>query len=209
MKINEKLNTVIKDASNIYFTSDTHFGHDNIIKFCHRPFKDVEEMNSELIRRWNEKVGPDDTIFHLGDFAFGGSDIWNNTLKQLNGHKILIIGNHDNKNFRPDYEKYFDYICQQLQLFVNGRKIYLNHYPFLCYGGSWRNYKNAVWQLFGHVHSGPNNNGADDSRLDILFPYQYDVGVDNNNYYPVSFAEIQEKIDKQCLKSKYLKLTEV
>ena len=48
-------------------------------------------MNSELIHRWNEKVGPDDTIFHLGDFAFGGSDIWTNTLKQLNGHKILIM----------------------------------------------------------------------------------------------------------------------
>ena len=97
----------------------------------------------------------------------------------------------------------------QLQLNIENRSVYLNHYPFLCYGGTWRTPVNAVWQLFGHVHSGPNSNGADDSRLDILFPYQYDVGVDNNNYYPVSFAEIQEKIDKQCLKSKYLKLTKI
>lgn len=196
MKINEKLNTVIKDASNIYFTSDTHFGHDSIIKFCHRPFKDVEEMNSELIRRWNEKVGPDDTIFHLGDFAFGGSDIWNNTLKQLNGHKILIIGNHDIKNLREGYMQYFDYVGPQLLLNIEERSVYLNHYPFLCYGGSWRSPKNAVYQLFGHVHSGPTSSGLDTERLVSLFKYQYDVGVDNNNFTPISWNEVKNKIQE-------------
>lgn len=196
MKINEKLNTVIKDASNIYFTSDTHFGHDNIIKFCHRPFKDVEEMNSELIRRWNEKVGPDDTIFHLGDFAFGGSDIWNNILKQLNGHKILIIGNHDIKNLREGYMQYFDYVGPQLLLNIEERSVYLNHYPFLCYGGSWRSPKNAVYQLFGHVHSGPTSSGLDTERLVSLFKYQYDVGVDNNNFTPISWSEVKNKIQE-------------
>lgn len=196
MKINEKLNTVIKDASNIYFTSDTHFGHDTIIKFCHRPFKDVEEMNSELIRRWNEKVGPDDTIFHLGDFAFGGSDIWNNILKQLNGHKILIIGNHDIKNLREGYMQYFDYVGPQLLLNIEERSVYLNHYPFLCYGGSWRSPKNAVYQLFGHVHSGPTSSGLDTERLVSLFKYQYDVGVDNNNFTPISWSEVKNKIQE-------------
>lgn len=196
MKINEKLNTVIKDASNIYFTSDTHFGHDSIIKFCHRPFKDVEEMNSELIRRWNEKVGPDDTIFHLGDFAFGGSDIWNNILKQLNGHKILIIGNHDIKNLREGYMQYFDYVGPQLLLNIEERSVYLNHYPFLCYGGSWRSPKNAVYQLFGHVHSGPTSSGLDTERLVSLFKYQYDVGVDNNNFTPISWNEVKNKIQE-------------
>jgi calcineurin-like phosphoesterase family protein len=196
MKINEKLNTVIKDASNIYFTSDTHFGHDNIIKFCHRPFKDVEEMNSELIRRWNEKVGPDDTIFHLGDFAFGGSDIWNNILKQLNGHKILIIGNHDIKNLREGYMQYFDYVGPQLLLNIEERSVYLNHYPFLCYGGSWGSPKNAVYQLFGHVHSGPTSSGLDTERLVSLFKYQYDVGVDNNNFTPISWSEVKNKIQE-------------
>lgn len=196
MKINEKLNTVIKDASNIYFTSDTHFGHDDIIKFCHRPFKDVEEMNSELIRRWNEKVGPDDTIFHLGDFAFGGSDIWNNILKQLNGHKILIIGNHDIKNLREGYMQYFDYVGPQLLLNIEERSVYLNHYPFLCYGGSWGSPKNAVYQLFGHVHSGPTSSGLDTERLVSLFKYQYDVGVDNNNFTPISWSEVKNKIQE-------------
>ena len=196
MKINEKLDTVIKDTSNIYFTSDTHFGHENILKFCHRPFKDVEEMNSELIRRWNEKVDPDDTIFHLGDFAFGGSDIWNNTLKQLNGHKILIIGNHDIKNLREGYMQYFDYVGPQLLLNIEERSVYLNHYPFLCYGGSWRSPKNAVYQLFGHVHSGPTSSGLDTESLVSLFKYQYDVGVDNNNFTPISWNEVKNKIQE-------------
>ena len=61
-----------EDGSNIFFTSDTHFHHDNIIRFCNRPFKDVYHMDEELIKRWNEKVGPDDIIYHLGDFAWGG-----------------------------------------------------------------------------------------------------------------------------------------
>ena len=183
-------------SGEVYVISDTHFGHENILKFCHRPFKDVEEMNSELIRRWNEKVDPDDTIFHLGDFAFGGSDIWNNTLKQLNGHKILIIGNHDIKNLREGYMQYFDYVGPQLLLNIEGRSVYLNHYPFLCYGGSWRSPKNAVYQLFGHVHSGPTSSGLDTERLVSLFKYQYDVGVDNNNFTPISWNEVKNKIQE-------------
>ena len=153
-------------------------------------------MNSELIRRWNEKVGPDDTIFHLGDFAFGGSDIWNNILKQLNGHKILIIGNHDIKNLREGYMQYFDYVGPQLLLNIEERSVYLNHYPFLCYGGSWRSPKNAVYQLFGHVHSGPTSSGLDTERLVSLFKYQYDVGVDNNNFTPISWSEVKNKIQE-------------
>ena len=60
-----------KDAEKIFFTSDTHFGHENIIKYCKRPFKDVKEHDAELIRRWNEKVPEDGIVFHLGDVAFG------------------------------------------------------------------------------------------------------------------------------------------
>ena len=66
----------ISDGSRVFFTSDTHFSHATIIKFCQRPFKDVSHMNDELVQRWNEVVGPDDIVFHLGDFAWGGSDVW-------------------------------------------------------------------------------------------------------------------------------------
>lgn len=86
---------------------------------------------------------------------------------------------------------------------VEGRKIYLNHYPFLCYAGVYRDPKGLVFQAFGHIHSGPNKNGEDIPRLVYSFPTQYDVGVDNNNYEPISWQELNEKIQKQLLKNKF------
>ena len=189
-----KISYTEEEAKHLFFTSDTHFGHENIIKFCNRPFANAKEMNETLINNWNRVVGPDDTIFHLGDFAFGGSYLWNNMLDRLNGHIHLIIGNHDRKNLRQGYVQKFDGIYPQLQLSIDGRSVYLNHYPFLCYGGSYRGDKNAVWQLFGHVHSGPFSTGKDDERLKMLFPYQYDVGVDNNNFTPISWEDVKIRI---------------
>lgn len=126
-----------------FFTSDTHFGHANIIRFCNRPFQNVEEMNEVLIENWNKVVSKDDTVFHLGDFAFGGSSVWNSIIPRLNGHINLIIGNHDRKNLRQGYMLYFDMVVPQLQIEIEDNSIYLIHYPFLCYGGSYR----GVWQL--------------------------------------------------------------
>lgn len=83
-----------------------------------------------------------------------------------------------------------------MQISIETRSIYLNHYPFLCYGGIYRKPEDAVWQLFGHVHSGPNSAGADAARLPYLLPTQYDVGVDNN-YTPVSYAQVKCIINKQ------------
>lgn len=81
---------------------------------------------------------------------------------------------------------------------VDKQKIYLNHYPFLCYGGSY----DDTWQLFGHVHTRRNNTGKDASRLSMLLPTQYDVGVDNNDFTPVSFAQVKAIIGKQIEQSK-------
>ena len=91
----------------------------------------------------------------------------------------------------------FEGVSHQMILKIDGRTVYLNHYPYLCFGGAWRKPENAVYQLFGHVHSGPNCGGTDTNRLVNLFPYQYDVGVDNNNYTPVSWQQVQEIIQKQ------------
>jgi calcineurin-like phosphoesterase family protein len=184
-------------AKNTFFTSDTHFGHANIIRLCNRPFKDVEEMNEKLVENWNRVVPEDGTVFHLGDFAFGGSALWNSIIPRLNGQIYLIIGNHDRKNLRQGYMDKFVGVLPQMQIQIEKRSIYLNHYPFLCYGGSYRNDADAVWQLFGHVHSGPTSSGLDCGRLVHLFPYQYDVGVDNNNYTPISWTEVKEKIQHQ------------
>ena len=181
------------DGDKVFFTSDTHFYHSNIINFCGRPFKNVEGMNETLIANWNSVVGPDDIIFHLGDFCLGGSAEWTNILNRLNGKIYLIVGNHDIKTLRQGYYSRFEHIAMQMHIEVGKQKIYLNHCPFLCYGGAYRD----TWQLFGHVHTSKQNTGIDAPRLHMLFPTQYDVGVDNNNFTPVSFEEVKRIIERQ------------
>lgn len=195
---NDDINYSFEDGSKVWFTSDTHFFHENILKFCNRPFRNVEHMNECLIEAWNSLIGPDDTVFHLGDFCWGGSANWTSILQRLNGHIHLIIGNHDVKNLRSHYLKYFESISFQKQITVEGRKIYLNHYPLLTWGGIYRREEDQIWQLFGHVHSGPNNEGGQDStRLQHLLPLQYDCGVDNNMYVPINFNTVKSKIEAQ------------
>ena len=181
------------DGAKVHFTSDTHFNHANIIGFCSRPFKNVEEMNETLIANWNRVVGVDDIVFHLGDFCLGGSAEWTNVLNRLNGKIYLIVGNHDIKNLRQSCYDRFEEIVMQKHIEIGKQKIYLNHCPFLCYGGAYKD----TWQLFGHVHTSKNNTGKDASRLNMLFPTQYDVGVDNNNFTPVSFDQVKAIIQKQ------------
>lgn len=186
------------EPGEVWFTSDTHFYHENILRYCSRPFRDIADMNETLIRRWNETIPPDGFVFHLGDFAFGGSKEWNEVISRLNGRIYLILGNHDMKQIKQGVMGRFEHVTQQMTIRVGGQTVVLNHNPFLAYGGAYRN----VWQLFGHVHSGPlSKQGKDIGRLAYLFPRQYDVGVDNNDFRPVSFAEVREKIEEKVRKS--------
>ena len=189
------MDTIYKfEPDKLWFTSDTHFFHDNIVRFSGRPFANALEMNEELIRRWNDTVPEEGIVFHLGDFCFGGSKEWNDVLYRLNGKIYLILGNHDMKNIKQGFMDRFEMVTQQMTIRVGGQSIILNHNPFLCYGGSYRD----VWQLFGHVHSGPlSTTGLDHPRLKMLFPLQYDVGLDNNDFRPVSFAEVKARIEAQ------------
>lgn len=185
------------DPDKVFFTSDQHFGHENIIKFTNRPFSDVGEMNRVLIENWNATVPEDGIVFNLGDVAFGPSFVWNHNLSQLHGKHYLIMGNHDFKNYRDSYSKYFEFVGLEMYIRIEDKSIYLNHHPLLCFGGAYRKEMN-VWNLFGHVHSGPRNvSSKDSSRLSMLFPTQYDVGVDNNDFRPISYWEVKEKIAKQ------------
>lgn len=179
----------------VFFTSDTHFGHSNIIKYCQRPFNSAEHMDEALISNWNEVVSPQDIVFHLGDFCFGSDKEWIKILQRLNGTKYLILGNHDLKKIAnsSQIQDYFADINMQMRVVVDKQKMLLNHYPFLCFEGGYQN----VWQLFGHVHSSKHSTGLDKERLVHLFPNQYDVGVDNNNYRPVSFAQVSQIITEQ------------
>ena len=197
-----KLKYTEEEGKHIFFTSDSHYGHSNIIWMCKRPYTNVEEMNRKLIENWNNVVKPDDLVFHLGDFAFGGQPLWRSIREQLNGNIILIKGNHDDRNLKNGCKVLFDGVYDQVKFYIENRCIYLNHYPFLCYGGGYKSEEDAVFQLFGHVHSGPNSTGLDNDRLKMLFPYQYGVGVDNNNYTPVSWEQIKEIIHEQTTESK-------
>lgn len=195
----EKFDLKIETGKNVFFVSDTHFDHENIIRFSNRPFKDAEEMNRTLITNWNNKVPPDGLVFHLGDFAWGGYPKWKTIREQLNGDIILIEGNHDRKNLTSAGKLLFADVVQQMRICIENRPVWLNHFPFLCYSGTYRDFKGLEFMIFGHVHSGPyaGNSGKDFNRLSMLFPTQYDAGVDNNNFTPISWKEVNEKIIRQ------------
>lgn len=176
----------------LFFTSDTHFGHQNILQYSNRPFANLEEMDSTLIANWNSVVQPGDTVYHLGDFCFGETSRAKKVIDQLNGDVVLIRGNHDRTLLKRG-EYLFKEVHDQLALQVGNQRVLLNHYPFLCYAGTYSAF-GAVWQLFGHLHLKPGGKGADFPRVDVCFPYQYDVGVDLNNYTPISWEQLKERI---------------
>ena len=194
----------------IFFVSDNHYGHSNIIGFCKRPFENVEEMDKKLIENWNNKVPKDGIVFHLGDFAWGGFNFWKKIREQLNGDIILIKGNHDIKNLTPQAVGLFKDVTQQLRIEIEGRKIWLNHFPLLCYSGTYRDLQGLEYNLFGHTHLSNHlsrNNGKDCERcFNNLFSTQYDVGVDFNEFAPISWYEVNEKIQKQIENNTNLKM---
>ena len=184
-----------EDTSKIFWTSDTHFFHNNILKYCNRPFESVEAMNEMIVTNWNSVVKPDDHVYHLGDFCFGNVEKWNWCLEpgRLNGHIHLILGNHDPERVFRDGTllERFDSIDFQKIIIIEGWTVIMNHFPFLSFSN---NIDHKVMQLFGHIHSGPGEFGNVLPEGYKLQWNQYDVGVDNNNYTPVSWAQIREKM---------------
>lgn len=196
----------LEQSKKVFFTSDTHFYHSSIIKFCKRPFANVKEMNEALIERWNEKVPEDGLVFHLGDFAWGSAQNWREMRSRLHGDIILILGNHDMKNApltKTQFGNLFTEFHQQMLIRITGengkRYVYLNHYPMLCYAGTYKPDNAKIYQLFGHVHmTHEKAMGLDtDLVLNNCWPSQYDVGVDFNDYAPISWDEVDAKIQYQ------------
>lgn len=186
-----KLN--ITDKQNIFFLADAHLGHENILKYTNRPFESIEEMDKVIIDSWNARITKDDIVFILGDFCLLGVTSWVYFLSRLNGMKYLINGNHDKsipKSGFVEVTPLKNILIEDPEI-TDGQRITLCHYPMLCWYQSHR----GAWQLFGHVHSGPRT-----FTMDRISPNQYDVGVDNNNFNPVSYQEIKEIITQQNLK---------
>lgn len=183
--------------TNIWFSSDLHLNHSKIIEYCNRPFSNVEEMNETLINNWNRVVKPEDIVFCLGDVALGGSSAWNTLIPKLKGKIHLVLGNHDIRNWRNSYSNLFESVSEQLTVEIDKKTFILTHFPLLCYHGTWGTEMNVI-NLIGHVHTlKANNSGKDFERLQYLFPTQYDVGVDFNDYRPISYNQVMEKIKYQ------------
>ncbi len=168
----------------IYFTSDLHFGHEAIIKLANRPFSSVEEMNEKIIENFNSVVKQEDTVYLLGDLAHRiDADVANVLIKRLQGHKILIKGNHDLK-----YDtNLFEWISNYKEFFYAKRLFCLMHYPLLA----WHNNFRGSFMIHGHIHQTREYN-EENRRNHIL---RYDVGVDANDYKPVSIDEIRNFFD--------------
>lgn len=163
----------------IYFTSDLHLGHNNIISLSHRPFSSIEEMNKTLINNWNSWVNKNDTIYILGDIAFKMKvEEVNQLIKKLNGKKILIRGNHDKKYD----ESLFEEICDFKVIKYNGFVFSLMHYPLL----EWPHFFHQGIHLHGHQHNHKDYN----LKMREEGIRRYDVGVDANEYRPISIEEI-------------------
>jgi calcineurin-like phosphoesterase family protein len=168
----------------IWFTSDTHFFHENIIEYSKRPFGSLEEMHETMIHNWNERVQKGDTVYHLGDFAL----TWKKTdadrvagvLDRLNGQKWLIIGNHDRDEVikQPHWVKATPY--HEIKADLGGlhkQRVVLCHYAMR----TWNQQGRGAWMLHGHSHG----------TLPDIGGHIIDVGVDPQGMRPISIEEVQ------------------
>ena len=122
------------NESKVFITADLHLGHANIIKYCNRPYKNVEEMNEDLIKKWNGTVNENDRVFFLGDFGLGSKESVIKWGHMLNGRKVLIYGNHDHQKPQVYYDAGFEYVSKWPIVIQN--TYLLSHAPFkLMWGG--------------------------------------------------------------------------
>lgn len=192
--------TKILDSSKLFFTSDTHFGHKNIINFSERPFTNHETMDDALIRNWNSIVPIDGIVYHLGDFSFHNAQHSKYILEQLNGKVILIQGNHDKctSYFKEIHDVLRLKVLDDLGTFGKYTQIILSHFPFAI----WDKKHYGSWHCHGHSHGTytPVTNCSDhhfkDLPHDLFFKYNkiLDVGVDVWDYKPVAYTQIAEKL---------------
>lgn len=161
-------------STNIFFIGDTHFGHKNIINFesvkPFRPFASIEEHDEELVKRWNRVVRKGDTVWHLGDFAFGSKHIA--TAGRLNGQKKLVLGNHDHYP-SSEYLKYFDKLYGAATI----EGMLLTHIPV-----AGDQVGRFGVNIHGHLHTGTMND-----------PRYINVSAEQINLTPISLEDLRLK----------------
>lgn len=208
----DKINIVKDNHQKIYFTSDLHFGHRNILNFCRRPFNDIKDMEEGIIRRWNNVVTNNDVVFVLGDtFWFNNKKDIKRIFKTLNGKTIyVILGNHCDVNaylkilsddpFDGKVKLISDISTIYIRIYDPNepevpkmyKEVICSHYPLM----TWTHRDKGAINLFGHIHSGPLTLCTTDNDLPLWKGQQYDVGADNNDYTPIEIDKILEKLKK-------------
>jgi calcineurin-like phosphoesterase family protein len=153
-----------------WVVSDTHFFHSNIIKCFSRPFASYADMNEALIKNWNDRVSREDTVYHLGDFAFhdtGRSEV-QSVFERLHGKKILIVGNHDSSHIKKlGWESVRDYY----ELTQDGARYVMFHYPI----EGWNRMRHGAVHYHGHTHNTPT----------AAIPNRVNVSVEMIDYAPI------------------------
>jgi calcineurin-like phosphoesterase family protein len=186
----------------VWFTADLHFGHGNIIRYCQRPFLSAEEQqllrtqgargkwrvstqtverhDAALLQAINESVAPDDMLWVLGDFCWGGLVEATAYRERIACHNLYFVwGNHDHRAIQPIFKE----TIEQGMIEVAGQSIWLNHYPMR----SWNRSHHGSWHLYGHVHG---RLAREDAAAD--WTLTRDVGVDPCGYRPLSFEELRD-----------------
>ena len=162
-----------------YYISDLHLFHNNILKLCNRPFRDMEEMHRTIYSKWTHKVSNEDIVYLLGDVSMGHPDKAAEFVNALPGKKILISGNHDYRNMKnQEFRKAFMEIVPYKEIADRNRRIILFHYPM----EEWNGFFRGSYHLFGHVHN-------NDKKL-LTIPRRYNVSADILDYEPMTLDEI-------------------
>ena len=184
-----------KKYNNIFVTSDTHFSHNNIIKYCNRPFNDIIEMNEKLIQNWNTVVTDDDLVFHLGDFQMVDDfNILYKHVSRLKGDKILLLGNHDYLTVEQYLIAGFIDVKQRWEGIIHNTRFVMGHYQMMCWNWS---HKGSI-NLYGHEHNlqQPIPNHTIYKQLKIS-EKKFNVCCDANKYTPVNIKYIISEMSKR------------
>ena len=172
----------------LFIYSDSHFGHANIIHYANRPYASVEEMNEDLIKRWNETVSPDDMVIHLGDFGFGPIDRQRRIFERLNGEKRLILGNHDGNRTRMERIGFIDPV-KSLDYKLGDTTIHMVHNP-----ANARPEGQFDIVLYGHLHN------TKCEKFDKI-PTWVNCCVENWDYRPIDMETIITTVADRILLS--------
>ncbi len=192
------------EKQNIFFISDLHIGHKNVIKFDGRPFADVDEMHLEMIKRWNSVVGDEDIVYYLGDLAFCRDETTKWFIHSIKGKINFILGNHDKMKDIVKFDRWeniHEYgteigIKDDYSLVSRGsggyQKIIMSHYPIL----SWNKSHYGSWMLHGHCHGSLMKSNQDYYKRKVM-----DVGCNCIDYTPISYEKVKGIMSKKVISS--------